>query len=271
MSNYVEFIKPSYSAGKSVNGKVGAVVLTAEDLNLEGMATEEYVAQKIAEAELNEKEVDLSAYYTKSETDAKIKSAVDAIPEPDLSDYATKAYVSSAMPNLSGYATETYVNTKIAEAALSGEVDLTGYATEEYVDKAIAAIPEVDLKDYAKKSEIPTVPTKVSAFQNDAGYLTEHQSLAGLATETYVTEKIAEAQLGGEEVDLSGYAKTTDIPTKVSQLDNDAGYLTQHQDLSNYALKSEIPDVSGYQTADQVNAAITAALAEIGNAEEGAY
>lgn len=35
---------------------------------------------------------------------------------------------------------------------------------------------------------IPTVPTKVSAFQNDAGYLTEHQ-------------------------DLSAYAKKTDIPT----------------------------------------------------------
>lgn len=71
-------------------------------------------------------------------------------------------------------------------------------------------------------TEIPTVPTKVSAFENDAGYLTQHQSLAdypkktdlanvatsgdytdlintptipsteGLATETYVQNKIAE-------------------------------------------------------------------------------
>ena len=47
-------------------------------------------------------------------------------------------------------------------------------------------------------------------------------------------------------VDLTGYAKKTDIPTKVSELNNDAGYLTQHQDLSTYALKSEIPDVSGF-------------------------
>ena len=31
-------------------------------------------------------------------------------------------------------------------------------------------------------------------------------------------------------VDLTGYAKTEDIPTKVSQLDNDAGYLTKHQE-----------------------------------------
>ena len=35
--------------------------------------------------------------------------------------------------------------------------------------------------DYALRSEVPTVPTKVSAFTNDAGYLTEHQDISGLA------------------------------------------------------------------------------------------
>lgn len=57
--------------------------------------------------------------------------------------------------------------------------------------------------------------------------------------------------------DLNSYAKKTDIP-----------------DHSVYALKSEIPtvpDVSAYQTADQVNALITSALGAIGVAEEGAY
>ena len=32
-----------------------------------------------------------------------------------------------------------------------------------------------DLRGYALKTDIPTVPTKVSAFTNDAGYLTETQ------------------------------------------------------------------------------------------------
>lgn len=32
---------------------------------------------------------------------------------------------------------------------------------------------------YAKASDIPTVPTDVSAFNNDAGYLTEHQDITG--------------------------------------------------------------------------------------------
>ena len=42
-----------------------------------------------------------------------------------------------------------------------------------------------------KTEDITNFPTIVSAFQNDAGYLTEHQSLAGLATETFVNDKIS--------------------------------------------------------------------------------
>ena len=37
----------------------------------------------------------------------------------------------------------------------------------------------------------PTVPTNISAFTNDSGYLTAHQSLEGLATETYVNNRVA--------------------------------------------------------------------------------
>ena len=40
----------------------------------------------------------------------------------------------------------------------------------------------------AKKSELPKVPTNVSAFANDAGYLTEHQSLADYAKKSEVED-----------------------------------------------------------------------------------
>ena len=60
------------------------------------------------------------------------------------------------------------------------------------------------------------------------------------ATETYVNQKIAEVQTGS--VDLSNYYTKEQIDAK--------GYLTEHQSLANYALKSEIPDVSGYLTLD---------------------
>ena len=44
-----------------------------------------------------------------------------------------------------------------------------------------------------------------------------------------------------ETIDLSGYALKTDVPSKVSEFENDAGYLTKHQSLEDYALKTDIP------------------------------
>ena len=38
--------------------------------------------------------------------------------------------------------------------------------------------------------DIPTVPTKVSAFTNDAGYLTEHQDLSEYAKKTEIPSKL---------------------------------------------------------------------------------
>lgn len=81
--------------------------------------------------------------------------------------------------------------------------------------------------------EIPVVPTKVSAFENDAGYLTEHQDISNLATKDELSTK----------QDKGDYALKTDIPvvpTKVSAFENDAGYLTQHQDISGLATKTEL-------------------------------
>lgn len=52
--------------------------------------------------------------------------------------------------------------------------------------------------------------------------------------------------------DLNGYAKSSDIPTKTSQLTNDSGFLTEHQSLDGYVRKREIvktlPDNIGYGT-----------------------
>ena len=179
--------------------------------------------------------------------------------------------------DLTGYATKTFVTNKIEEASLGGEVDLSGYATK------------VDLNTKADKTAIPT---KVSQLTNDKGYLisipseyvTETElSDKGYATETYVQNKIAEASLSGGEVDLSGYATKDDlntkadktaIPTKVSQLTNDKGYLTSipseyvtetelsakgyltdHQDISMKADKTELHNHSNKTVLDGITSA----------------
>lgn len=52
------------------------------------------------------------------------------------------------------------------------------------------------------------------------------------------------ASLSGNQIitqnDLSGYAKSSDVPTKTSQLTNDSGFLTEHQSLDGYVRKREV-------------------------------
>lgn len=70
------------------------------------------------------------------------------------------------------------------------------------------------LEDYAKKEELPVIPTNISAFENDAGYLTQHQSLDGLATEDFVKEEVAKVDVSDQ---LKDYAKTTDLEGLASE------------------------------------------------------
>ena len=124
---------------------------------------------------------------------------------------------------------------------------LSGYATQTWVQNQGYLKEHQSLAEYALKTEIPIVPNKVSAFENDAGYLTSHQSLKDYATKSWVQNQGYLTQ----HQDISGLAtklelqtvedKIPTIPTKVSAFENDAGYLTKHQSLANYALKSELP------------------------------
>lgn len=108
---------------------------------------------------------------------------------------------------------------------------------------------EAAANNYALKTEIPTVPTKVSAFENDKGYLTEHQ-------------------------DLSEYAKKSEIPSidglaTETYVDNAIGAITI-PDVSNFTTMAAV-EAKGYQTESQVNALINTALGAISDAEDGTY
>ena len=143
---------------------------------------------------------------------------------------------SSYIEDADNYYTKKQVDDLIESATSSGNCCIT----EEEVDEKIAsAKTEIE-------NEIPTVPTSNTAFTNDAGYLTEHQSLSGYATEQWVLDK---HYISG--VDLSDYALKSEIPTVPTSntaFTNDAGYLTEHQSLS------------AYSTTDEVNSAITQAV-----------
>ena len=62
------------------------------------------------------------------------------------------------------------------------------------------------------KTEIEAKLTGNITTHTHSQYLTEHQSLTSYATKTYVNDAIANASIGGE-VDLSGYAKKSELST----------------------------------------------------------
>ena len=139
-----------------------------------------------------------------------------------------KAYIDSIATgdiDLSNYVTKSELQAKLD--ALDINIDLSSYATKEELTNAINSI---DLSAYAKKTDIPSlngyaktseIPSKVSELENDSNYLSS-------IPEEYVTE--------------------TELNAK--------GYLTEHQDLSAYALKTEIPSLDGYATTEYVDNAI---------------
>lgn len=124
--------------------------------------------------------------------------------------------IDSGEIDLSDYVTKEELQSKLD--SLHIDVDLSAYTTKEELTTAIS---NIDLSSYALKADIPTVPTKVSELSNDSGYLTA-------VPDEYVTDSELEAK----------------------------GYLTEHQDLSAYAKKTDIPSLDGYATETYVDNAV---------------
>ena len=103
--------------------------------------------------------------------------------------------------------------------------------------------------DYIKnKPTIPVIPTDVSSFNNDVGYLTQHQDISGKAN----TADLATVATSGSYNDLSN--KPT-IPTNTSDLTNDSGFISTETDptVPSWAKQSSKPTY----TASEVGAVPT--------------
>ena len=135
-----------------------------------------------------------------------------------------------------------------------------------------------------------TVPTKVSDLENDSnfitsipeeyitetelnakGYLTSHQDISGLQTKTDNKLATTSKEVVGAINEVKSSVDGITVPTKTSDLTNDSGfitsipseyiteteletkgYLTEHQSLTDYAKKTDIPDVSSFITSDDL-------------------
>lgn len=144
----------------------------------------------------------------------------------------------SGLQNDSNYQTDTDVTTA-----------LTPYATKTYVGEQISNA------DHLKREIVTEIPKPETADKNTI-YMLKIESITG--NDKYREYLLIDGTVqcvGDTSVDLTDYAKTTDvdkklnnkadkteiptIPTNVSEFTNDAGYLTEHQDISNLVVKEE--------------------------------
>lgn len=109
------------------------------------------------------------------------------------------------------------------------------------IHHATGGYDQLDLR-YAKKSDIPTIPTKVSAFENDAKYITKDDipalDLTNYVKKTDLDTKLSEYQKKG---DLFNYIKTSDLNVKL------ANYQTK-LNLSDFIKYSDVFGTRGNTT-----------------------
>ena len=164
-------------------------------------------------------------------------------------------------------------------------IDLSEYAkvsfveeeidkTKQFVNEQIDAIPEVDLTDYAKKSDIPDVSSFIAEIPSE--YITEEE-IAPYATKVYVQTELSKVgKLSKQIVDAIDLENNTvtidgvitdalpDVVYLVSKADSEGAY-SQYTLIDNTLtwIGDTDVDLKGYATQEYVDASVTAAESNI--------
>lgn len=164
------------------------------------------------------------------------------------------------IPSTDGFATREWVQ---AQDYLTEETDPSVPAWAKAPNK-----PSYTAQEVGALPASTQIPSKTSQLQNDSGFLTEHQSLDGYATESWVEGKgylthetdpsvpswakqpTKPSYTASEVGALPDTTPIPVVPTNVSAFTNDAGYLTSHQSLDGYATEQWVGQ-QGYLTEHQ--------------------
>lgn len=115
-----------------------------------------------------------------------------------------------------------------------------GATTEQEVNSMIAsAIGDIHSFDLEIVQALPTMDIKTHTI-----YLLPKTGETNDAYDEYAYINNSWEMIGNTQIDLSGYALKSELPKKVSDLNNDAGYLTQHQDISGKANSADLAAVA---------------------------
>lgn len=253
----------------------------------------EEIASRIAgDGELNaalQAKADKSDTYTKTQVDDALALKQDASTafsgdyadltnKPDLSVYAESANLatvatSGSYNDLSDKPTipesvtvdaalsdtsENPVQNKVVKGALDAKQDTISDLETIRSGAALGATAYQKPNDGIPASDlasgvIPTVPTNVSAFTNDAGYLTQHQSLDDYYTKTEVDTELADKQdtlTAGANITIENNVISSTGGTQV-QADWNQTDDTAVDYIKN---KPAIPDTNNFATKTELNA-----------------
>lgn len=161
-------------------------------------------------------------------------------------------------------------------------------------EAAEAATPNISVSESGAGNAVTNLnyDSETSEFTATKGatFLTEHQDISGkqdkeegkgLSSNDFTTaekDKLSGIASGAEvnaiesitangvTVPITNKTAALTIPTKVSELENDSGYLTEHQPLTDYVLMSELPTVPT-KTSDLTNNSgfVTSSVSNLAN------
>ena len=173
------------------------------------------------------------------------------------------------IPNLATKEEVTNLSESVARDIANVDVDLTGYATEAWVESQGYLKEHQDISGLATKTELneakdnlqgnitslsESVARDIANVDVDlTGYATE----AWVQSQDYASKSYVDNAVSSSSVDLTGYATETWVQNQ--------GYLTEHQDISNLATKTELNSVSESIQTDISNLATKGELNEAKN------
>jgi hypothetical protein len=168
--------------------------------------------------------------------------------------------VSQAIDEVTSGASEAFDTLKEIEDWIKANTGNTGSLDEEqianiiesaksYTDQKISELEIPSTEGLATSGDVENIKTWVK----DQDYLKEHQDISHLAVSADVVSAIEEIR--DSIPSIEGLATSGDVEN-VKTWVNEQGFITEHQDLSDYAKKSEIPSLEGYATSGDVKNAI---------------
>lgn len=194
--------------------------------------------------------------YTRDEIDYVLASSIETIKQyvnTNLENYYNKEEIDNAISNidLSNYYNKEEIDNKLKEYATKEDLDSIIIEDGNITVDLFSYVKKVDLeRDYAKKSEIPTIPTfktingqsiigegniTIEGSSGDGSTPVESNYNPTLDSSTQITTEIGSIKAGSTLADLAGksYSEIIDAML-VNETYNDPGY-THNISLGNVA------------------------------------